>query len=141
MEPDYRIIALLSCVAWTFCLSLPPPDLCVAKRAHSSSSVIFLLYPISLHVMSTSWDNSRRHARALETALDAKLSGYSKLAGKITRVSGLPAVGTSQDPNHDDEGEGGYKLIEEEIEELLGKVSLAQRTCRISSRCASWNKR
>jgi len=73
--------------------------------------------------MSTSWDNARRHARALETAVDSKLSSYSKLAAKISRGNGAPGVGSSRDQlGFEDEGEGGYKLIEEEIEELLGKL-------------------
>ena len=72
--------------------------------------------------MSTAWDNARRHARALETALDAKLSSYSKLAATI--AGGPNVVGTSREPlGPDDEGIGGYKLVEEEIEELLSKVT------------------
>jgi Golgi SNAP receptor complex protein 1 len=66
--------------------------------------------------MSTAWDNARRHARALETALDAKLSTYSKIASTITRA------GSSSKPEDSEDGEGGYKLVEEEIEELISKV-------------------
>jgi Golgi SNAP receptor complex protein 1 len=69
----------------------------------------------------SSWDNARRHARALETAIDSKLSSYSKLAATISRgPSGVG--GSSRDAHVDDEGVGGYKLVEEEVEELLGKV-------------------
>ncbi len=72
--------------------------------------------------MSSAWENGRRHARALETALDAKLASYSKLATVITRGSSLVG-GSSSDPvGLEEEGVGGYKLVEEEIEELLGKV-------------------
>ena len=74
--------------------------------------------PIYLYIMSTSWDNARRHARALETALDAKLSTYSKIASTITR-----AGSSSSKPEDSEDGEGGYKLVEEEIEELISKVS------------------
>ncbi|KAK8849645.1 hypothetical protein IAR55_004980 [Kwoniella newhampshirensis] len=82
--------------------------------------------------MSTAWDNARRHARALETALDGKLSTYSKLAATIARgtssASGGPSGSTSASRdalNLEEEGEGGYKLVEEEIEELLGKLEQA----------------
>lgn len=64
--------------------------------------------------MSSAWDNARRHARALETALDGKLASYSKLAATISRTHGGSDEG--------DDGAGGYKLVEEEIEELLEKV-------------------
>ncbi|KAK1923574.1 snare region anchored in the vesicle membrane C-terminus-domain-containing protein [Papiliotrema laurentii] len=63
-----------------------------------------------------SWDNARRHARALETALDAKLASYSRIASAIARGPG----GSSTD-----DGPGGYKLVEEEIEELLAKLEQA----------------
>jgi Golgi SNAP receptor complex protein 1 len=72
--------------------------------------------------MSTSWDNARRHARALETALDAKLSTYSKIASTITR-SGAGSSSTKPDAEELEDGAGGYKLVEEEIEELISKVS------------------
>lgn len=62
-----------------------------------------------------SWDNARRHARALETAVDAKLATYTKVASTITRGD---QAATSQD----EDGAGGYKLIEEQIEELLSKA-------------------
>ncbi|WVQ79221.1 hypothetical protein IAT38_001317 [Cryptococcus sp. DSM 104549] len=79
--------------------------------------------------MSTSWDNARRHARALETALDSKLSAYSKLAATIARGSsgGSGAGGSSSrdELSLEEEGIGGYKLVEEEIEELLGKLEQA----------------
>jgi Golgi SNAP receptor complex protein 1 len=67
--------------------------------------------------MSAAWDNARRHARALETAVDAKLASYSKVASMITRGDASAAS-----PNQDEDGAGGYKLIEEQIDELLGKV-------------------
>lgn len=69
--------------------------------------------------MSTAWDNARRHARALESALDTKLSTYSRLATDIATGSG------SRSPHNDDEGQGGYRLVEEEIDELLQKVRAA----------------
>jgi Golgi SNAP receptor complex protein 1 len=72
--------------------------------------------------MSTAWDNARRHARALETALDGKIASYSKLAAFISQGSSSMA-GSSSDPVELEEGIGGYKLVEEEVEELLGKVS------------------
>jgi Golgi SNAP receptor complex protein 1 len=72
--------------------------------------------------MST-WDNARRHARALETALDAKLSTYSKIASTITR-GGAASSSSSRDREAElEDGAGGYKLVEEEIEELISKVS------------------
>ena len=78
---------------------------------------------------STSWDNARRHARALETALDAKLSTYSRVAANISRSStGSGSGGGGGSSSRDalaDEGEGGYKLVEEEIEELLAKLEQA----------------
>jgi len=67
--------------------------------------------------MSSAWDNARRHARALEAALDTKLASYSRLAADIAGGGG--GEGSSSDMD----GVGGYKLVEEEIEELLGKVS------------------
>ncbi|WVQ77727.1 hypothetical protein IAR50_007417 [Cryptococcus sp. DSM 104548] len=74
--------------------------------------------------MSTSWDNARRHARALETALDSKLSAYSRLAASIARSSsGLGGSGSRDDI--EDDGVGGYKLVEEEVEELLQKLEQA----------------
>lgn len=84
--------------------------------------------------MSTSWDNARRHARALETALDAKLSTYSRIASTITRGGG-GSGSTSREEDLED-GAGGYKLVEEEIEELISKASLtvcrAQRAPRVA---------
>lgn len=72
---------------------------------------------------SPAWDNARRHARALETALDAKLAGYTKIASTISRGSSS-VTGTSRDQVElEEDGVGGYKLVEEEVEELLGKVS------------------
>ncbi|RXK35446.1 golgi snare protein [Tremella mesenterica] len=73
--------------------------------------------------MSTAWDNARRHARALETALGTKLSTYSRLAADISRSAG--GSREREDREELDEGEGGYKLVEEEIEELLGKLEQA----------------
>ncbi|WWC92774.1 uncharacterized protein L201_007733 [Kwoniella dendrophila CBS 6074] len=71
-----------------------------------------------------SWDNARRHARALETALDSKLSTYSKLAATIARGGGSSKDQSSLE-QEDGDGIGGYKLVEEEIEELLGKLEQA----------------
>jgi Golgi SNAP receptor complex protein 1 len=72
-----------------------------------------------------SYDTLRRHARTLETALDSKLTAYSKLASKISR-SGLGsssrAGGFKDDDVEDGDGIGGYKLVEEEVEELCDKV-------------------
>lgn len=76
---------------------------------------------VTVSIMATSWDNARRHARALETALDAKLSTYSKIASTITRGGGGGSSSTSREAELED-GVGGYKLVEEEIEELLSKV-------------------
>jgi Golgi SNAP receptor complex protein 1 len=56
------------------------------------------------------WDNARRHARALETALDSKLSAYSRSAAAIARPGGQSSTEV--------ENEG----LEEAIEELLSKV-------------------
>lgn len=63
----------------------------------------------------------RRHARALETALDSKLTSYSKLASSISRSGGA-----RDELVMEEEGEGGYKLVEEEVEELIAKVRRAQ---------------
>jgi Golgi SNAP receptor complex protein 1 len=71
-----------------------------------------------------SWENARRHARALETALDAKLATYSRIANTITRG---PGQGSS------DDGPGGYKLVEEEMEELISKVRDRQTGCLTSA--------
>ncbi|RSH86556.1 uncharacterized protein EHS24_004825 [Apiotrichum porosum] len=78
----------------------------------------------------TSWDNARRHARALESALDTKLASYSRLAADIaggvgSRAGGSGGGGPSRDVLDAEEGVGGYKLVEEEIEELLGKLEQA----------------
>lgn len=73
--------------------------------------------------MTTSWDNARRHARALETALDAKVSTYSKIASTITRGGSSGNAGSSSREAELEDGAGGYKLVEEEIEELLSKAS------------------
>ncbi|WVF68479.1 hypothetical protein IAT40_003246 [Kwoniella sp. CBS 6097] len=78
--------------------------------------------------MSQSWDNARRHARALETALDSKLSTYSKLAATIARGGNNSGAGGSKDAlslEEEGDGVGGYKLVEEEIEELLVKLEQA----------------
>jgi Golgi SNAP receptor complex protein 1 len=71
--------------------------------------------------MTTTWDNTRKHARALESRLESKLTSYSKVAAQIS--SGSPRPSTDR-LSEQEEGIGGYKLIEEEIEELLEKVSL-----------------
>ncbi|KAJ9102665.1 hypothetical protein QFC19_004774 [Naganishia cerealis] len=80
------------------------------------------------------WETTRKHARALESRLDAKLSAYSALAGQITTSHGgsLTRDGsTSPTRNRDvmsleEEGVGGYKLMEEEIDELLEKSNIEQ---------------
>ena len=64
----------------------------------------------------------RRHGRALETALDSKLTPYSKLASSISRSGGQ-----RDELVMEEEGEGGYKLVEEEVEELIAKVSTQGR--------------
>lgn len=67
----------------------------------------------------SSWDNARRHARALESALDTKLAAYSRLAAEIAGGGKFnDGEGSSED------GVGRYKLVEEEVEELLGKVGV-----------------
>jgi Golgi SNAP receptor complex protein 1 len=75
--------------------------------------------------MSSAWDNARRHARALEAALDTKLASYSRLAAEIagSGSGGGRGEGSGGGSSSDMDGFGGYKLVEEEIEELLGKVS------------------
>lgn len=75
--------------------------------------------------MATSWENARRHARALEQALETKLSSYSKIAAGISRggASGAAAGSSRGEINVEEEGEEGYRLVEEEVEELVGKVS------------------
>lgn len=76
--------------------------------------------------MSTkdSYDTLRRHARTLETALDSKLTAYSKLASKISRPAGVGSSSFRGDDSNveDGDGVGGYKLVEEEVEELCAKV-------------------
>lgn len=77
--------------------------------------------------MTSTWDNARRHARALEQALESKLSAYSRIAADISRGGGggtsSTGAGSSRgEVNVEDEGEGGYRLVEEELEELVGKV-------------------
>jgi Golgi SNAP receptor complex protein 1 len=60
----------------------------------------------------------------LETALDAKLSTYSKIASTITRAGAGGSTSSSSRGNEAEleDGAGGYKLVEEEIDELLSKV-------------------
>ena len=74
--------------------------------------------PSHLSHFAMSWDNARKHARALETALDLKLASYSRIAHRITRGPGQSSSSISAD----EDGAGGYKLVEEEVEELLSKV-------------------
>ncbi|ORX37759.1 28 kda golgi snare protein [Kockovaella imperatae] len=69
---------------------------------------------------STSWDNARKHARALETALEAKLSAYSKAAVAVARTSATPGSSSAVE-----EGEGDHELLEEQVEELLNKLDQA----------------
>lgn len=98
---------------------------------NSEHNLIYSALP-SIHTSTltmTSWDNARRHARALESALDTKLASYSRLAADIaggvgSRAGGSGGGGPSRDVLDAEEGVGGYKLVEEEIEELLGKVSV-----------------
>lgn len=73
------------------------------------------------------WDNTRRHARALETALDAKLVSYTKLAQTIARGGGGSSSNNRDEMSLEEEGVGGYKLVEEEVEELIQKVGNAGR--------------
>ena len=94
--------------------SVPPLD---NDQLDCTSDELCCVVDTYTHTMSTSWDKARRHARALETALDAKLSTYSKIASTITR-----AGSSSSKPEDSEDGEGGYKLVEEEIEELISKV-------------------
>ncbi|BEI85095.1 hypothetical protein CcaverHIS002_0504960 [Cutaneotrichosporon cavernicola] len=68
-----------------------------------------------------SWDNARRHARALESALDTKLASYSRLAADI---AGGGRFGGPSDSSAED-GVGGYRLVEEEVDELLDKLEQA----------------
>jgi Golgi SNAP receptor complex protein 1 len=79
----------------------------------------------------TTWDATRKHARALESRIESKLTAYSAIAGKIGANNGgsHSRDGASSPRNRDimsleEEGVGGYKLMEEEIDELLEKVSL-----------------
>lgn len=81
------------------------------------------------------WESARRHARALETALDSKLTTYSRVASAIASghptnsssspSSSSPVGGASGSRDRQDEDEGGYRLIEEEVEELIGKLEQA----------------
>lgn len=68
--------------------------------------------------MST-WDNAIRHTRALESALDTKLSNYSRIGADIAGGGGVSGVEAAE------EGVGGYRLVEEEVEELLDKVGVS----------------
>lgn len=115
--------------ALAVCFPVPPvfSHCCPLLRP----TLVFPLTSLLIFItMSTAWDNARRHARALETALNAKLATYSKLAATIPKGSSSMA-GSSTDPvGLEEEGFGGYKLVEEEVEELLGKVSSpAYRPC------------
>jgi Golgi SNAP receptor complex protein 1 len=58
----------------------------------------------------------------LETALDAKLASYTKLAQSIAR--GGSSSSNRDELSMEEEGVGGYKLVEEEVEELIAKVGL-----------------
>ncbi|KAJ9097160.1 hypothetical protein QFC21_004829 [Naganishia friedmannii] len=78
----------------------------------------------------TSWETTRKHVRALESRLDSKLSTYSAIAGQITTSNSGSLIrdGSTSPRNRDvmsleEEGVGGYKLMEEEIDELLEKLS------------------
>jgi hypothetical protein len=96
---------------------------CTTKGMHSYRPIVswFSTWYIGLHAMSTSWENTRKHARALEARLETKLTSYSKLAAQISSGSPRPS---SDKLSEQEEGIGGYKLMEEEIEELLEKVRL-----------------
>ena len=74
--------------------------------------------------MST-WENARKHARALDARLETKLTAYSKLAAQISAGSPRPSTDKLSEQ---EEGIGGYKLMEEEIDELLEKVSMLSHT-------------
>nr|ODN80285.1 golgi snare protein [Cryptococcus depauperatus CBS 7841]ODN92292.1 golgi snare protein [Cryptococcus depauperatus CBS 7855] len=74
--------------------------------------------------MSTSWDNARKHARALETALDAKLSAYSKLAASIARSSSL-GNNSRDEQNMEEEGIGGHKLEGSSQSDMVGQLEQA----------------
>lgn len=81
------------------------------------------------------WENARKHARLLESRLDVKLSSYSRLATQISSSGGLGSPGGSGKSKDrageiglEEEGVGGYKLLEEEIEELLEKVRKLRET-------------
>jgi len=78
--------------------------------------------------MST-WENARKHARALEARLETKLTAYSKLAAQISAGSPRPSTDKLSEQ---EEGIGGYKLMEEEIDELLEKVSISFRSFKPS---------
>lgn len=75
------------------------------------------------------WDSTRKHARALESRIEAKLTAYSGVASQIAANNGGSSRDGASSPRNRDimsleeEGIGGYKLMEEEIEELLDKVS------------------
>lgn len=92
--------------------------------------------------MTTPWDNARRHARALETALDGKLASYAKIAATVSRGAG--SHGNRDELSLEEEGVGGYKLVEEEVEELLGKVchyfARGQPDFVLIMRASSWKK-
>lgn len=77
------------------------------------------------------WDSTRKHARALESRIEAKLTAYLGIASQISANNGGSSSrdGASSSRNRDvmsleEEGIGGYKSMEEEIEELLDKVSV-----------------
>ncbi|CED82245.1 28 kda golgi snare protein [Phaffia rhodozyma] len=72
---------------------------------------------------STSYDNLRRHARALETALDSKLTAYSKVASTISSTGLVSRNKDELSLQEEGEGIGGWRLAEEEVEELVGKLS------------------
>lgn len=82
--------------------------------------------------MST-WENTRKHARALESRLESKLSAYSKLAAQISSRAESGASSSQDQLGEQEEGVGGYRLMEEEIEELLDKVSLPVVCFRLPS--------
>jgi hypothetical protein len=114
---------------WSFALKRVVANADHSETRQNPPASFFLVLPsldlqVNIDNMSTAWDNARRHARALETAVDSKLSSYSRLAATISRASSSTSSGSSsRDVQAEEEGIGGYKLVEEEIGELLGKVS------------------
>ena len=89
------------------------------------------------------WDATRKHARALEARIESKLAAYSAVTGQISANSNGGSHGRdgASSPRGRDimsleeEGIGGYKLMEEEIDELLEKVKRKARSALSSTSC------